>query len=149
MTASKRETENKQVADCYICGKKGHYSDDCWPPQKGVQRTPHRTHTRALFLAAHARTPDVITHSAQGLTICLCASKKQSTVGHVPLRTVSSYFSSLATSLTTPAASPALSTGIRPNPCATSLGDGLPGRLVDPIPNTEGGKESNGGEDKG
>ena len=45
-------------------------------------------------------------------------------------------FSSPATSLTTPAASPTLSSGFRPKPCATSLGDGLPGRLVDPIPNT-------------
>ena len=45
-------------------------------------------------------------------------------------------FSSPATSLTTPAASPALSTGIRPNPCATPLGDGLPGHLAGPIPNT-------------
>ena len=31
----------------------------------GVQRTPRSTHTRALFLAAHSRTPDVITRLAQ------------------------------------------------------------------------------------
>ena len=41
-----------------------------------------------------------------------------------------------AFSLTTLAASPALSTGIRPNPCATPLGDGLPGHLAGRIPNT-------------
>ena len=33
-----------------------------------------RTHAHS-FLAAHARTPNVITRLAQGLTICLCASK--------------------------------------------------------------------------
>ena len=41
-----------------------------------VQRTPPRAHTRALFLAAHARLPDVITHLASGsrlddLFVCL------------------------------------------------------------------------------
>ena len=40
----------------------------------GGQTIPHRTHTRALFLAAHARTPDVITRLAQGhgdLFVCV------------------------------------------------------------------------------
>ena len=45
-------------------------------------------------------------------------------------------FSSSSTSQTTPATSPPLSTGIRLNPCAGSLGDGLCGRLAGPIPNT-------------
>ena len=39
-----------------------------------VQTTPHRTHTRALLLAADARTPDVMTSLAQGLDdlfVCL------------------------------------------------------------------------------
>ena len=37
------------------------------PEGENAQTTPHLTHTRALFLAAHARTPDVITRLAQGL----------------------------------------------------------------------------------
>ena len=45
-------------------------------------------------------------------------------------------FSSPATSLTTPAAFPTPSCGIRPNPCATLLEGGLPGRLAGPIPHT-------------
>ena len=69
-----------------------------------VQRTSRRTHTRALLLAAHARTLNV-------------------------LSTFFPHFSSHATSLTTPAASShSLPTGIRPNPCAISIGDGLLGR---------------------
>ena len=44
---------------------------------------------------------------------------------------------STSTSQTTPATSAALSTGIRLNPCATPLGDGLSGRLAGPIPNTQ------------
>ena len=44
--------------------------------------------------------------------------------------------SSPATSLPTSIVSLALSIGIRPNSCATSLGDGLPGRLAGPIANT-------------
>ena len=50
---------------------------------KHVQRTPHRTHTRALFLAAHARTPDVITHSAPGLDDLFVCLKNHSIIGHV------------------------------------------------------------------
>ena len=46
------------------------------PPEKA---DPHSRlcadHTGALFLASHVRTPDVITRVAQGVTICLCASK--------------------------------------------------------------------------
>ena len=41
-------------------------------------------------------------------------------------------FSSFCTSHTTPATSPALSTGIRFDPCATPLGDELSGRLAGP-----------------
>ena len=40
----------------------------------GVQITPLRTHACARFLTAHARTPDVITRLAQGLSMCLCVS---------------------------------------------------------------------------
>ena len=44
--------------------------------------------------------------------------------------------SSLATSLTTPPASQTPLIGIRLNPCAISLEDGLSGRQAGPIPNT-------------
>ena len=40
------------------------------------QTTPHRTHTRVLFLVAHARTPDVITHVAQSIWAIPCVSLK-------------------------------------------------------------------------
>ena len=48
----------------------------------------------------------------------------------VPSTSFPHVFSSTSTSQTTPATSPALSTGIRLNPCATPLGDGLSGRLA-------------------
>ena len=56
--------------------------------------------------------------------------------GSVPSTPILPMFSSSYTSHTTPATSPALSTGIRFNPCATPLGDGLSGRSAGPIPNT-------------
>ena len=63
----------------------------------GVQTTPHRTHTRALFLAAHARTPDVITRLAQGLDDLFVCLKSHFTTGHVTVECcfdpVSSYLS--------------------------------------------------------
>ena len=49
----------------------------------GVQTTPHRTHARALFLAAHARTPDVITRLAQGLDVLFVCLKSHFIIGHV------------------------------------------------------------------
>ena len=107
---------------------------------KHVQRTPHRTHTRALFLAAHPRTPDVVTHLAPGiddLFVCLkIIPSLVMSLLNVPSTPFPPIFSSPATSLTTPAASPALPTGIRPNTCATPLGDGLPDHLAGRIPNT-------------
>ena len=45
-------------------------------------------------------------------------------------------FSSPTTSPTPPTTSPTPLTGIRLTPCAASLGDGLPGHLAGPIPNT-------------
>ena len=54
-----------RMIHCLLCSVCIH---ECQDP---VQTTPHRTHTRALFLAAHARTPDVITRLAQGLTMCV------------------------------------------------------------------------------
>ena len=94
-----------------------------------VQRTPRRTHTRPLFLAAHARTWDGITHLAQGLTICLCASK-----------IIPSLVMSLLNVPSTPfppnfSSSSNASDWNQTKSGATSLGDGLPGRLVGPIPN--------------
>ena len=62
----------------------------------GVQTTPHRTHTRALFLAAHARTPDVITRLAQVLDDLFVCLKSHFITGHVfverSLDPVSTYF---------------------------------------------------------
>ena len=49
----------------------------------GVHRTPLRTHTRALFLAVHARTPDVITRLGQGLGNLFVCLKSHSIIGHV------------------------------------------------------------------
>ena len=57
---------------------------------------------------------------------------------NVPSTPFPPIFSPPATSLPTPILSPSLSAGIRPHPCATSLGDGLPGRLANPIPKTVG-----------
>ena len=50
-----------------------------------VQTTPHRTHTRALFLDAHARTPDVIARlaQAQGLDASFVCLKSHFMIGHV------------------------------------------------------------------
>ena len=66
------------------------------PAPMQIQRTLHRTHTRALFLAAHARTPDVFTHLAQGLDDLFVCLKNHSIIGHVFVECsfdpVSSYF---------------------------------------------------------
>ena len=98
-------------------------------------------YTHAHFFSL--RTSHVTARVAQGPTssrrlICLRASKIIPSSVMSLLCVHSTPFPShvLFTSQTTPAASPALLTGIRPNRCATSLGDGLPGRLVVPIPNT-------------
>ena len=107
------------VSACLTPG--GHHG-----PKARVQTKPHRTHTRALFLASHARTPDVIIRLAQGSTICLCASKNHSIIGHVFVECsfdpVSSCF--LITCCLTDATyclSLTPLTGIRLNPCATPL----------------------------
>ena len=47
-----------------------------------VQTTPHRTHTRALFLASHARTQDVLTRLAQGLDVLFVRLKSHFIIGH-------------------------------------------------------------------
>ena len=56
----------------------------------------------------------------------------------VASKIIPSLVMSFATSLTTPAASSTLSTGISPNACATSLGDGLPDRLAGSDPKHNG-----------
>ena len=63
----------------------------------GVQTTPHGTDTHAhFFLAAHARTPDVITRVGQGLDDLFVRLKSHVIIGHVFVEcsfdTVSSYF---------------------------------------------------------
>ena len=104
------------------------------------RQTPHRTHTRALSRCARLRTPDVITRLAQGLTICLCASKVISSLVmsllNVPSTPFPPIFSSPTASLTPLIASPTPLTGIRLNRCATPLWGGPSGHLADPIPNT-------------
>ena len=61
-----------------------------------VQRTPQHTNTRALFLAARARTTDVITRLAQGLDDLFVCLKSHFILGHVCVECsfdpVSSYF---------------------------------------------------------
>ena len=47
------------------------------------RETLHRMHTRAIFLAAHARTPDVSTHLAPGLDDLFVCLKSHSIIGHV------------------------------------------------------------------
>ena len=89
----------------------------------GVQITPHRTHTRALFLVAHACARQMWSHVwIKGLTICLCVcpkviSPQVMSLLNVPSTLFPPIFSSPTASLKPPAASPTLSTGIRPNPC--------------------------------
>ena len=112
-----------------------------------VQTIPQRTHTRALFPVAHFTRDCTCGSRANRLkTICLRASEIMLSsvmsllgVHSTPLLPV---FSSPSTAQTTPATSPALSTGIRLHPCATPLGDGLSGRLAGPIPNTTGRKKT-------
>ena len=105
-----------------------------------VQTTPHRTHTRVLFLAAHDRTPDVITRLAQGLDdlfVCLkVISSLVMSLLNVPSTPLPPFLSSPSASLTPPTASPTPPTGIRLNPCATPLWGGSSGRLADRNPNT-------------
>ena len=63
---------------------------------RGVHRTPLRTHTRALFLTVHARTPDVVARLGQGLGDLFVCLKSHSIIGHVFVECsfdpVSSYF---------------------------------------------------------
>ena len=96
-----------------------------------VQTTHHRTYTRALFLAAHARSH--VQLKFKGWTICLCASKLISSLFtcllNVPLAPFPPIFS-------LPTASPTPLTGIRLTPCATTLWSGPSGHVADPIPNT-------------
>ena len=72
------------------------YSEAWCHDSEDVQTTPHRTHTCALFLAAHARTQDVITRLAQGLDDLSVCLKSHFTIGHVFVEcffdSVSSYF---------------------------------------------------------
>ena len=59
------------------------YSEAWCHDSEDVQTTPHRTHTCALFLAAHARTQDVITRLAQGLDDLFVCLKSHFIIGHV------------------------------------------------------------------
>ena len=120
------------------------HKDECGTTNSdstGVQTIPHRTHTRALFPVAHFTRDCTCGSRGNRLkTIRLRASKiipssVMSLLG-VPLTPFLPVFSSPSTAQTTPATSPAQSTGIRLHPCATPLGDGLSGRLAGPIPNT-------------
>ena len=77
-----------------------------------MQTIPHRTHTIS-FCASD------FTHAH----LNLCESSQKS-------------FFHRSCRCSTPATSPSLPTGIRLNPCATSLRNGLSGRLPGPIPNT-------------
>ena len=67
-----------------------------WNVTGGVQTTPRNTNTRALFLAAHARTPNMITRLAQGLDDLFVCLKSHFIIGHVFVECsfdpVSSYF---------------------------------------------------------
>ena len=99
-------------------------SGNCHERDGSVQTTPHR---------------DVITRLAQGLTICLCASKVISSfvmsLLNVPSTPFPPIFSSPAASPTPLAASPTPLIGIRLSPCAIPLWGGPSGHLADPIPN--------------
>ena len=50
---------------------------------ESAQTIPRRTHTRAHFLAAHPRTPDVITRWAPGLDDLFVCLKNHFIIGHV------------------------------------------------------------------
>ena len=84
-------------------------------------------HTRTFF---SLRTPDVITHLAQGLTICLCASKSIP-----PLVMSLLFFITHCLTDTTYCLSYATD-GNQIKPVCNSLWGGPCGDLADPIPNT-------------
>ena len=96
---------------------------DSWAPDRQVKFTQHLTaRAHNLWLKT------------------FCVPQKSFVIGHVftehPFNPFPPFFSSPTTSLTPPTTSPGPLTGIRLNPCAASLGDGLPGHLAGPIPNT-------------
>ena len=92
---------------------------------------PH-AHTGALFLAAHARTPDVITRLAQGLDDLFVCLKSHSIIGHVFVECsfdpVYSHFLILLTHC--------LSHATDGNQIKPVLLRSVVDRLADPIPNT-------------
>ena len=86
------------VLRCFVLS--GSFASRQWQlpwTRRGVYRqTPHRTHTRALFLVAHACARQMWVHVwLKGLTICSCF-KSQFISGHVSveisLDPISSYF---------------------------------------------------------
>ena len=96
-----------------------------------VQITPHRTHTRALLLAAHT-TCDL--HVWLKVLTILCVSRKVilslvMSLLNVPSTPFPPVFSPSTTT-------PTPLTGIRLNPRATPLWGGPSGHLADPTPNT-------------
>ena len=105
----------------------------------GVQLTPRRTHTRALFLVAHACARQMWLHVwIQGLTICLCVSKSNFATGHViaecSFDLVSTYF--LITYCLTETTY-CVSYAIYWNQTKPLCGDETSGHLAESIPNTE------------
>ena len=96
-----------------------------------VQITPHRTHTRALLLAAHTMCD---LHVWLKVLTILCVSRKVISSLVMSLLNVPSTPFPLVFSPSTTTPTPL--TGIRLNPRATPLWGGPSGHLADPTPST-------------
>ena len=100
----------------------------------GVQTTPHRSHTRAFFsrcARSYARCDHTFGSRLDDLFVYL---KSHFIIGHVFVEC--SFDHPFPTIFSPPTTTPTRLTGIRPNPCATSLWCGPSGHLADPTPNT-------------
>ena len=106
----------------------------------GRSRSPHCTHTRALFLAAHARTPDVVTRLGQGLGDWFVCLNSHSIIGHVFVECsfdpVSSFFLITYCLTDTTCLSYATDGNQSETPCAAPLWGGQSSHLADPTPYT-------------
>ena len=102
-----------------------------------VQTTPHRTHTHALFLAAHARCAHTFGPRLDDLFVCL---KSHFITGHVFVECsfdpASSYFLITCCLILITYCLPDATDWNQKTPCATPPWGGMSGHLADPTPDT-------------
>ena len=104
-----------------------------WVSRICTDNTPPHARINTLFFVRALHMCDHVAQDVWRASKVILSSVM--TVLNIPSTPFPPIFSSPTTSLTPPTPTPTPLTGIRLNPCAASLGDGLLGHLAGPIPN--------------